>query len=438
MYMISQIGKAMRPFFANRVTYIKYLCVANGKCYKIIKGTFWRWPDYEENTCMLRRLLFYKCMHCYSMHKISCCVGQSLNQPLTQLLVSLTSKVGVALIVSNDYAANDSELAKLHGTHKDADRMHTAFSKLGYAVFHCTNMTYYELTDIIDHVAMSLPFSSCKRLVFVFSGYGTPDKQLEDRENSGEDKDSSGGDEENSGEEDDEDISREKPKEDKSGQLYTQEGWTISIAEILDAFGGYQYPKILLLNLCHSLMPGSEWSADDNFLNLDHFSEDNHFIVAYSALPYRELQSGSLWIELLSKAIQNEDIDIKIILSDVNSTLRELYSSIPLFEARFDDKLSNTINFLAESPTNVPMPVQASLTKSSTDKLQEYCQEYELGEPDFAVIPTQGGGGFYSTVTIGGETYTGAIRLDKEEAKKSAAEVFFQLLILSKSGINNL
>jgi len=76
-------------------------------------------------------------------------------------------------------------------------------------------------------------------------------------------------------------------------------------------------------------MPGSEWSGHDNFLNLDHFSEDNNFLVAYSALPYRELQTDGLWIELLSKAMQ---MKIKF-LSDIGNTLRELYSSIPFFES---------------------------------------------------------------------------------------------------------
>ena len=374
------------------------------------------------------------------MHKFSCCVGQSLNQPLAQLLVSSTSKIGVAQIVSNDYANNDSKLTKLHGTHKDADRMFTAFSKLGYAVFHCKNMTYYELTDIIDRIAVLLPLSSCKRFVFAFSGYGAPDKQLEDKKDSaGEDKDSGGEDEDSSkrdednSEEEDEDASREQPREDKSGQLCTQEGWTISVAEILDAFGAYQYPKLLLINLCHTLMPGSEWSGHNNFLNLDHFSEDDNFLVAYSALPYRELQTGGLWIELLSKAMQNEDNNVNIILSDISHTLRELYSFIPLFEARFDDRLTDPVNFLAESPTDLPMLLQESTTKSQTAKLQEYCEEHELGDPDFAVIPTQGGGGCYCRVTITGESYNGAIRLDKEEAKESASEVFFQLLLLSKS-----
>ena len=53
------------------------------------------------------------------------------------------------------------------------------------------------------------------------------------------------------------------------------------------------------------------------------------------------------------------------------------------------------------------MLLQESATKSQTAKLQQYCKEHELGDPDFAVIPTQGGGGCYCRVTIAGESYNG-------------------------------
>jgi len=56
---------------------------------------------------------------------------------INAVILHISNKIGVALIVSNDYADNETELAKLNGTHKHADRMIAAFSKLGYAVFHC-------------------------------------------------------------------------------------------------------------------------------------------------------------------------------------------------------------------------------------------------------------------------------------------------------------
>ena len=347
-----------------------------------------------------------------------CNLGQ---QPLQQLSILSPSKVGLAIIVSNDYANNDTKLTKLHGTHKDAEKMLTTFSKLGCAVFHCNNMTYYELTDTIDRIAAFLPPSSCKHLVFVLSGYGAPRKQHEVEVSGDEEEDSSEEDEKSSGDEQEEDM---------SGQFYTQEGWTISIVEILEAFHDYKHPKLFLLNLCPSLLSVLEWFDLENFLHLDHLTEDDNFLFACSVLPYRELQSGSLWIELLSEAFINKDNDIKIILSDVSSTLRELYSSIPLFEARVYDNLTDSVNFLAESPIDVAMPLQQSKTQSFVVKLQEHCEEFQLDDPDYVVLPTQRGGGFYCTVTISGEPYTGAIRMDEEEAKESAAETFLNFLSL--------
>ena len=71
--------------------------------------------------------------------------------------------------------------------------------------------------------------------------------------------------------------------------------------------------------------------------------------------------------------------------------------------------------------------------KSCTIKLQEYCRKFQLSDPDYTILPTQRGGGFYSKVTVAGKSYTGAIRLDEDEAKESAAvEVAVQLISLSE------
>ena len=85
-----------------------------------------------------------------------------------------------------------------------------------------------------------------------------------------------------------------------------------------------------------------------------------------------------------------------------------------------------------EVTLDVPIIPQVSITQSYTAKLQEYCQKLNLSDPNFAVLPTQRGGGFYCTVTIAGESYTGAIRLDEEEAKESAAEEVVQMFNISK------
>ena len=85
-----------------------------------------------------------------------------------------------------------------------------------------------------------------------------------------------------------------------------------------------------------------------------------------------------------------------------------------------------------EVTLDVPIISQVPITKSCIAKLQEYCQKLNLSDPNFAVQPTQRGGGFYCTVTIAGESYTGAIRLDEEEAKECAAEEIVQIFNISK------
>ena len=68
-----------------------------------------------------------------------------------------------------------------------------------------------------------------------------------------------------------------------------------------------------------------------------------------------------------------------------------------------------------------------------TTKLQEYCRSFQLIDPVYTVVPAQSGSGFYSTVTIAGRSYIGALGLNEEEARKSAtAEVAMQLLRLSE------
>ena len=76
---------------------------------------------------------------------------------------------GVAFIVANDYSTNQSGL---HGTHRDAEKMSEAFSKLGYEVVPCRDLRQPDLIDFVGKAAAWLCHPSYKCLVFVFSGHG--------------------------------------------------------------------------------------------------------------------------------------------------------------------------------------------------------------------------------------------------------------------------
>jgi len=122
----------------------------------------------------------------------------------------------------------------------------------------------------------------------------------------------------------------------------------LSVAEILDYFSAYKHPKLLIFGLCH--IAGSEWSGHDKLLNPDHYSQDDNFLVAYSILPYGDLHSSSVWIELLSEAIQKEDNDVAFILDDVNSKLKELYSSLTSFVTpQSNNMLEKPVKLLSEA-----------------------------------------------------------------------------------------
>jgi len=84
-------------------------------------------------------------------------------------------------------------------------------------------------------------------------------------------------------------------------------------------------------------------------------------------------------------------------------------------------------------PSWPQMAITIPIAKSHTTKLQEYCQRIQLNDPVYTVVPAQNGGGFYSTITIAGKSYTGDLELNEEEARESAAtEVAVQLLRLSE------
>jgi len=244
------------------------------------------------------------------------CLGQKSRQLSLQLSSETLSKVGLAIIVSNDYSDNETGLAKLHGCHKDADRVYTTLVNLGYEVAQYKNVTYFDLTCILAKAATLPHIPSCECLVFVYCGYGVP---LENSIDTG-------------------------------GKIYNQEGTTFSLAEILNSkiITSYNYPKLLFFNLCKDLTLESVWLSRVEFLNLEQFPKKDNLLIASSMLPYKELQLGNLWIELLSKAFQKCDDDITFILNDVSNTLSELYSFLPLFAvSQFVDMLTKPFSFLS-------------------------------------------------------------------------------------------
>ena len=244
------------------------------------------------------------------------CVGQVFSKLSLQSSLKSAPKIGVAIIVANDYANNQAGLAKLHGIYKDVNRMFTAFNKLGYEVILLTSLTYFEFETAIREAKVFQYCPSYKRLVFLFFGYGT-----------------------------------------YTGKLYTQEGNTFSIKEIFESFSWYKLPKLFFLNLCQKQGRDRFFS----YYNLDRVCMIGNYLVVCSVLPYRELHSGSLWVILFADKILTLNEDAAIILDDVNNKLRELYRSLSSFDSETDlqvvNKLKESIKFLAESPAGTYMMI---------------------------------------------------------------------------------
>ena len=244
-----------------------------------------------------------------------------IEHPLKQLLVQLsTPKSGVAIVVSNDYDNNTVGLLKLSGAHKDAAKMLATFSKLEYAVYHCKNMTYDQLNNIVDKIALLLSHISFINLVFVFSGYGKPGKVY--------------------------------VQSGRAIQLYTQEGLTFDATKLLDFFASIKNPKIFLFNLCHSTLQRDTKQASlmpEKFFGSNVSPDRDNMLVACSALPYKELHSGSLWIEILANHILTQSKDITILLDDVNLKLDKLYHSLFGEPPKIVNMLTEPLNIFAES-----------------------------------------------------------------------------------------
>ena len=213
------------------------------------------------------------------------------------------------------YYGYDSQtgVSKLHGAHKDAAKMLATFTKLEYAVYHCKNMTTGELTNTVNNIVAVLNSFPWEKMVFVFSGYGTP-------------------------------CNDQKENENLQVQLHTQEGKKLAAQNVLDNFTSFKQPKLFLFNLYQN-SPREFMPMDLGFL-----PKKDNMLVACSTSPYKELNGGSLWIEILTNEILTQNKDVTIVLDDVSNRMSELYCSLPLYEApQFVNMLRRPVNLLAES-----------------------------------------------------------------------------------------
>ena len=249
------------------------------------------------------------------------------------------NKPGVAFIVSNNYDCTP-KLDTLMGTHKDAEKMVRVFRQLRYEVIVRKNLTRDELVTFISEAA-SFPYTpSYKRLVFTFSGHGVAGEKLYDHCG--------------------------RPRGNAGGKICTQEGEEIEIESIIDQFKPDKYPalgrmaRLFFFDVCRGakedrgvrLQSRGMMEKGGQFIIPERVSKDGNILVAYSTLPdhkaYEQL-SGSLWVDLLTKAILKQSDDISVILTDVNSRLDEAHRNLPVLQtSQCINQLTERVNFLEE------------------------------------------------------------------------------------------
>ena len=264
--------------------------------------------------------------------------------------MAVRSRIGAAFIVSNDYRTHQSGLLALNGTHKDAAKMTAAFTNLNYEVVSRENMTKQQTIAFIRDAA-SLPYSSSyKRLVFVFAGHGAAGKQLFDEFGT--------------------------PSGTAGGLIYTQDEGTVNIDWLINQFNPDQnrpqlgrMARLFFFDVCRGtnddvgveLITSRGFGSDrgGHFLTPDRVPSNGNILVAYSTLPtYKsyEVFSGGLWIGLLAEAIQTQNDDLSVVLTDVRIKLTEICrANFPYFQTpQCINQLTERVNLLGESKSPSP------------------------------------------------------------------------------------
>ena len=260
-----------------------------------------------------------------------------------------SGRIGAAFIVSNDYKTHQSGLGALNGTHKDAAKMTAAFNKLNYEVVSRENMTTQQLIAFVVKAA-SLPYGpSYRRLVFVFAGHGAAGKQLFDEYG--------------------------RPSGNAGGQIYTQEGGMMGIEELVSQFKPDKnrpqlgkMARLFFFDVCRGtnddvgvelISRGFASDRGGSFLTPDRVPTYGNILISYSTLPtYKsyEVFSGGLWMGLLAEAIQTQNNDLSVVLTDVSRKLTEICkSSFPYFQTpQCINQLTERVNLLGEFLSQSP------------------------------------------------------------------------------------
>ena len=205
---------------------------------------------------------------------------------VAQALQGTPNAVGFAVIVTNDYNNNLSELHALEGIHTDGEAMSSAFRKLHIATHWECNANKTKLEDIVKQTVEYFesnppPNPEHFKLAFVFSGHGA-----------------------------------------KGDVLFMQDGSEVRLkTDVITPLVGMRkatsIPTLFFIDSCRGPRP----AADCGLVN---------YMVSYATMPEHQAHvhldsDGTTWLQMLARRFVSDPDSVQNILDDVSKNLWEKY-----------------------------------------------------------------------------------------------------------------
>ncbi len=208
---------------------------------------------------------------------------------------------GLAIIVANRY----ERVSPLNGTHKDAENMEKAFTKLNFAVHLELNISKDRMEKLADEAAACTYSDIHRCIAFVFSGHG---------------------------------YNEDPTKKDTSHHNFIMaEDWqAVSTKVIIQKFYPKKVPKIakipklFFFDACRGgeAMDAVPVARGGELKPLKYPPEGN-FLVAYSNMPdcksYELMGRGGIWMSALAKVLPNSDLPVESVLTQVRERVNALF-----------------------------------------------------------------------------------------------------------------
>lgn len=246
---------------------------------------------------------------------------------ISEAIITCPQAQGLAIIISNDYRG--TKLPPLSGTHRDLERMQSAFMRLQYGVVSRHNMIKSRLTSLLLEASQQVQYPpTYRRIVVVFAGHGTYDDQL-----------------------------------------VTQDCYHVKLDDIVNMFLPKQaqhlasIPKLFFIDACRGekedpgytcLMRSTTIPRGGKLLTISRLPSEGNYLLAYSTMygykSYEMCGKGGVWMTLLSEKLVTVNKSVLDVLTDVNKDLIDSYQDeLYIQQPELHSSLNEEINFFKEA-----------------------------------------------------------------------------------------